>query len=420
MENRASSRSRSVPAAPGGGSVGSKAANAAGSENDGGGSAAATMSQGERGGGGNGEGRKGSSCGSGQSLGRECRGLLASVVNHNPFYLLSACSFLYALTLIFRTDDIWINTAVPLGLIAGYAVLMAFTAVFIVRLGGVWDDARSIVMIMVVLLCVLSVAIDQMLMEHLGWAVWVSVGGLSFAIGLSEFVRRGLRLEMPVMYRIVHHGMMALLFLYPCLLAHLVNEHGRIACIRGIMSFPVAAGILGVGLVWAMRRGMAYMGSGESPWRWPCYPWALFGILGGAVCVRTYLMSISFVAGKGVGPYGNMETGFGFYMLFPFIAVMLAVVLEYGMGSASKSAMKVALSGPLVMLAGAIPTQVVHAKVYHEFTAAVLAGGGRGLPLLVATCCGLGFYVYALTRKARHADLAMVTLLLLVAYLDST
>ena len=79
-----------------------------------------------------------------KALAEDARGLAASLVAHNPFYLVSACFFLYALKVMFGTDDIWIDTMVPLALIASYSILTAGTAVFISRRGAVWDDARSL------------------------------------------------------------------------------------------------------------------------------------------------------------------------------------------------------------------------------------------------------------------------------------
>src|ERR1051325_4785645 len=70
--------------------------------------------------------------------------LLKFFYNANPFYLISACLILYAQTVVFDTGNIWMETAIPLGLIAAYTVLLTTTAIFIVRRGAVWDDARSL------------------------------------------------------------------------------------------------------------------------------------------------------------------------------------------------------------------------------------------------------------------------------------
>ena len=78
--------------------------------------------------------------------------LVRVLYTHNPFYLISACLFAYGLKLMFRVGDssVLFNQGSvaymqPWNLMASLAavtILMAVTAVLIVRLGKVWEDAR--------------------------------------------------------------------------------------------------------------------------------------------------------------------------------------------------------------------------------------------------------------------------------------
>ena len=44
----------------------------------------------------------------------------------------------------------------------------------------------------------------------------------------------------------------------------------------------------------AIRRGPDYVSNNGSPWRWPWYPWILFGVLGFGVCARAYYLCYTF------------------------------------------------------------------------------------------------------------------------------
>ena len=89
-------------------------------------------------------------------------GIVSLIYTQNPFYLISACLFVYGLKLLFRSGDsamLFQRGAVaymePWGLMSSFAavtVLMAVTAILVVRLGKVWEDARSLVLIVLLML----------------------------------------------------------------------------------------------------------------------------------------------------------------------------------------------------------------------------------------------------------------------------
>jgi hypothetical protein len=90
--------------------------------------------------------------------------LLRYLYVHNPFYAISAVLVLLGLHSLFEdptADDIGsiqFNNWMLLKLIAGYAVLLAGTACVIVRLNKVWEDARTIVLTLVLLIVSISVS----------------------------------------------------------------------------------------------------------------------------------------------------------------------------------------------------------------------------------------------------------------------
>ncbi|MCA9083768.1 MAG: hypothetical protein KDA81_06920, partial [Planctomycetaceae bacterium] len=128
--------------------------------------------------------------------------LVRLLYTHNPFYLISACLFVYGLKLIFRADSSTVlfqrgSVAYmePWGLMASFAgvtVLMAVTGVLVVRLGKVWEDARSLALIVLLMLLAMAVSFDE-LINNLSDAdndrrhLFLMLGfGTAFALAVSE------------------------------------------------------------------------------------------------------------------------------------------------------------------------------------------------------------------------------------------
>src|SRR5262249_2693700 len=127
--------------------------------------------------------------------------LLRRVCTSNPFYVLSAGLFLAGLRISFgeQVDDI-ATWALMSGL-AGYTLLLAITAFLLVRFCRVWDDVRTVLLLVVLMFLATSVTFDESLLnEPLRGAICYLIG-LLFAVGVSEGVLHGLRLRLPAIYR---------------------------------------------------------------------------------------------------------------------------------------------------------------------------------------------------------------------------
>jgi len=77
-------------------------------------------------------------------------------LHKNPFYVLSAGLFLVGLRVSFGTqalEEVW----ALMGGLAGYALLLAATACLLIRFGRVWDDARTVLLLVVLLILATSV-----------------------------------------------------------------------------------------------------------------------------------------------------------------------------------------------------------------------------------------------------------------------
>ncbi len=86
--------------------------------------------------------------------------------------------------------------------LAGYTLLLAATAILLIRRGKVWDDARSLLLLVVMMFLAMSVTFDNTLNTNPGLGKSCFLGGLLFAVAVSEGLLRGIRLgKAPVGFR---------------------------------------------------------------------------------------------------------------------------------------------------------------------------------------------------------------------------
>jgi prepilin-type processing-associated H-X9-DG protein len=353
-------------------------------------------------------------------------GLMRFIYRSNPFYLISACLFLYAMTVFFHTSNIWIDNSVPLSLIAAYSALLTGTAILIVRAGKVWDDARSLLFITLFMFIFLSVGMDYIILENLKSAPLMMASWLAFCILLSESMRWGLRIKISLLTLLVYYALLALFFFYPHFLGVLLTEHKKniVPVIRGIMGFELIASGLFLCLIPVARKGAKLFRDNGTPWKWPYFPWSFFGVLGFAVCCRVYMMSISFIPGKGVGPFSRLETGFDLYMIIPSLLAFAVLFSEHAKASKNLNAQKIVLAIPLLFYMTLFSGVLSRSWLYHESLMALT--GQSKTPFPVAAAAAIIFYAYAWVRRIKYADIAFIVSLtipfmvdMLVGYLPS-
>ena len=89
--------------------------------------------------------------------------------NNNPFYVISAALVLYGLHVSFADSldptEGWTFTQ----LLIGYMLLLGATSVAIVRLGQVWEDARTLVLLVSLLMIALASAVLAVVAFGAGW-----------------------------------------------------------------------------------------------------------------------------------------------------------------------------------------------------------------------------------------------------------
>ena len=244
------------------------------------------------------------------------------IYNNNPFYVISVCLVLYGIHVSFGGGADLAEGWLLLKLLGGYTVLLLLSAILIVRVGAVWEDARTIVLLILVLLVALSASFDKVCMDSVAEGRSIQLFGFCFSIAMIEFMLRGVKAKLPLRYQGPLYALFALLFYYPTWLGELsINgEEPRMAWY--VFLFPAFAGLGLLTLLPAARNA----GRGEwpngTPWRWPLYPWCGLAFLAVALTVRSYGLSVSFELADG------FETAFHFYYLVPLLLAVIWILAE--------------------------------------------------------------------------------------------
>ncbi len=336
---------------------------------------------------------------------------LEVVVAANPFYLISACLVLYGLHGTFQDPGMALDRWLLFGMLQGYTLLIATAAVVLVRFGRVWDDARSVILIIVLLLLATSVSLDEMVAEHLESGASFVIVGLGLAMLFSEVVMRASRIRLPILYRLPYHLILTVFYLYPILLGTLLADavetlrFERLAWAHAL--YPVAAGAAFCALIPAIRRGPGYVAKNGTPWAWPQFPWSLYVIAGAGVVFRVWLGPISYwSAPVGTNPFGP-------WLLAPLVLVAAVLLLEIAREGRRVKLERLALLLPPSALVLAFPGAPESLAPEASFLPHLLAVGAA--PALVVTLLAAAFYLFALVRGARGAEIGLIAALALLA-----
>ncbi len=183
-------------------------------------------------------------------------------------------------------------------------------------------------------------------------------------------------------------------------LKHLSPHMAHAAAWWVILSFPTVAAIAFLGLVPAAQRGKRDVRNNGTPWKWPWFPWTLFGVLWLGVCARTYLLSLSLYWVKG------MDTPFGLYFLVPMVLSAAVLLLEVGRARRNHAVQTIALLTAFAAILIAFPGSG-GSEVYREFLSQVVLPK-FGSPVAIATLGVVLFSLYAWLRGVRYAEAGLI------------
>ena len=356
------------------------------------------------------------------------------VYNHNPFYVISTLLMLYAVRAAYGVMAIGeIDSWSLLGVMGGYTLLLAAIGVLIVRWGRVWEDARSIVLLLLLLFLAVSVSADDLFTQERTAPIGIRIllAGYLFSAVVTETVLIGTRLHLPWVYRIPLHLFLALFFAAPYaaspeIQGWLANELNWV-----VFLFPIVGGALFLTLLPAVRSGPALVARNGTPWRWPLYPWSAFAMLSFAVAFRSYVFALTFSqTGKIWIEFPSsglrmdrsvhaiaLDTIWGPYFLVPLLLAILLLMFEASRITGNHRLTRRTLwwSGLLIPLS-IVPTG---GRVYAEFFQLVTTTIGS--PLWLTTCLVSLFLGYAWLRGVASARVGAIgTLALLSVVCPST
>jgi hypothetical protein len=193
------------------------------------------------------------------------RELIRWICTSNPFYVISAVLFLAGLLISFgdqaEEEDTW---ALMTGL-GGYTLLLAVTAGLLVRFGHVWDDVRTVLLLVVLMFLATSVTFDDVLYEHPALGSACCLLGLAWAVTVTEGVLRAIQLRLPGWFRLPYYLILGLFFLYPLAVAPLLEQQRSETLMWALFGFAPMAGLCFLTLLPAIRRGPAYVLHNGSP-----------------------------------------------------------------------------------------------------------------------------------------------------------
>jgi hypothetical protein len=337
------------------------------------------------------------------------------VSTNNPFYVISAGLFLVGLWLSFGDPR---NAEDPFKLMVGltcYTSLLACTAVILIRFAKVWDDARTVLLLLVLMFLATSVTFDHVIVFEVRFGMPMrgilgNVAGLVVAVAASEAVLHLVRLRFPMAYRVPYYIILALFFIYPISLAPYLNEPRSPAMMWRLFGFSSMAALAFLTLLPAVRQGASYVHKNGSPWPWPLYPWALFGLLALAVPGRAILLCYSMHLIDVADLY---DMTFGPYFLVPFGLVLCVLLLEAGIVNARPRLMGAALALPTLQIAMSTighRSETIYRQFLTMFTDTMNAD-----PVYCSFLAVASYYLYATVRRVPYAaesltgSLAMLT-----------
>lgn len=351
--------------------------------------------------------------------------LVRWLYTHNPFYAVSAALMLYAVRAGYGELQIGsINCWVMMGVLAAYTLLLAGVGVCIVRMGRVWEDARSILLLLLLLFLAVSISADDLFVkaESPGQGVALLVSGFLFSVAVSAGVLFGLRIRVGWEYVVPYVLYLALFFAMPWWCSPELHPRATRLVNWSVFLFPQAAALLNLTLLPAVRRGANGVKNNGTPWPWPWFPWLAFGVIAVAVAIRSFALAMTF--GQ-TGPiWGDIQTRSGIvfdtiwgpYFLVPFGLSILVLLFEGALSAGQRVfARKVLLWSPSLLLF-ALPWSdgpAFTAFLTHRVMATI------GSPLWWTVLLLLAFFGWAVWRKIEGASLGFVSMIALLTFIGA-
>ncbi|MGB6041691.1 MAG: hypothetical protein WBF93_00925 [Pirellulales bacterium] len=331
----------------------------------------------------------------------------------NPSYLISACAVLYGLQIsVAARDGLQVGWQL-MSSIAGYSLLLTLACWVIVRWGQVWDDARSIFLILVFVQLALAISIDAITVKDPLWGLIYGLVGLTFCVHTSEGLLHSLSIRLGRQYRMGLYLLLGLIFLYPTCLGYCAMQEDA-AWLRymrmGVLLFPILGGLFLLSLWPAARSAGRSDAPSGTPWNWPWYPWTLFAGLCCALALRSVAISYGFEAMQ------TRRFGWRPYFLIPLMLASAVLVLEMAIVRRHLRAQMFATVLPLLLVVPALPGGFTGGPARANLQ--LLEAFGMP-PIRITLCALIAFYAMGWLRRLRWAESCFVLCCLMLSMVSS-
>ena len=313
----------------------------------------------------------------------------------NPFYLIGTMLILFGLQQALGKQPGLATSGLIAACLAGYTLLLAAIATIIIRYGKVWDDARTILLVIVLMFFMLSTSLDAVSLTLPLAGSLILAAGLAFSIAVSEGLLRGLRIQLVPQYRVPYYLMLSLLFVWPIAMVWINFFSLKTALPWALLAFPALAALALLTLLPAARTRQRREPATGTPWPWPYFPWSLFVYLTIGVAIRSWWLTISFEPSHGQDAY------FRPYFLFPLCLAWAALMVEMGKARHSPRTIAAGLALPLAGLLFVFPGPgqgLVETTFLNRLTATL------GSPAQLAVWGLIAYYLWAWRRNIRAAE----------------
>jgi hypothetical protein len=324
---------------------------------------------------------------------------LKFVCTHNPCYVISALLVLYGLHLSFADGLDPARGWLLLRLIAGYVLLLAAAAIAVVRLGRVWEDARTLALLVALMFIAISGSFDRVCLDDSRLGARFLGVGFAFAVAVTELLIRGLNVRLPWTYRGPFYLQLGVLFAYPAWLGELSITDREPMMAWFVLGYSSLQTVLTLLLMPAVVQRGRRLSPNGTPWSWPWYPMTLPVVFGVGAMIRGYAMSFSFSVSK------EFVSGLDLYWLIP---LALAWMLLWAEGAAVRGPAwrrTAACLAPLALLAFALPgesrndAQALYLSMLQQ---------NLGSPIQIAACLLAVYYLYLWTRGLELAEFGVL------------
>lgn len=318
----------------------------------------------------------------------------------NPFYLISCGLIIYGLHVATSGGDLQTQSALLALCLMGYTLLMSLTVVAVVRWAKVWQDARSILFVVMIGQLALSSSFDLLCLDSWSVSARLLLGGYLFALMSTEFVLRFCQLRFPFWYRLTYYSLMLVFFAFPVVSGYAVAENDLVFARWSAPFFSMLFAACLLLLVPAIRRGADYVRDNGTPWGWPLYPLSLFVVFVVVAGIRTHAIWMAFGSFSGAVVFEP-------FLLLPFALALLVLTVEY--------ARKMGRTSLIQATFWLAPFLLLFARSRHGLTS--LAIGPQlqaycGSATTLAMLAILAFYLYLWVQRVRQSEHAVAMTLL--------